>query len=134
MPWTILFEGLSFRNIILLRHKGCDLLSLSHCFCRTLFLNLSFKVSKSSIPCFRLGMYVLPGLLQKSLLLIPLFLLGSVFLMPYFLRCLGGTCAIPGAFGCRKTVALSDSFWFALIHDHSTPTQILLFMLWGKRK
>nr|GMD59895.1 V-type proton ATPase catalytic subunit A [Ipomoea batatas] len=45
------------------------------------------------------------GLLQKSLLLIPLFLLGSVFLRPYFLRCLGGTCAIPGASGCRKTVA-----------------------------
>nr|GMD72325.1 V-type proton ATPase catalytic subunit A [Ipomoea batatas] len=67
----------------------------SHCFCRTLFLNLSFTAWPVCTP---------RPVAEKLAADTPL-LTGSVFLMPYFLRCLGGTCAIPGAFGCGKTVA-----------------------------
>ncbi|CAH2050549.1 unnamed protein product, partial [Thlaspi arvense] len=45
-----------------------------------------------------------PRPVQQSLLLILLFLLVSVYLMHSSLSVLGGTCAIPGAFGCGKTV------------------------------
>ncbi|KAJ6802414.1 V-type proton ATPase catalytic subunit A [Iris pallida] len=71
--------------------------------CRTRCLSWSFEVSKMNSPCFRHGMLVHQGLLPQNLLL--MHLTGQC----PFPSMLGGTCAIPGAFGCGSTHSNFDT-------------------------
>ncbi|WJX47214.1 H(+)-transporting two-sector ATPase [Trifolium repens] len=109
-----MFLSYFFSSIFLLYSDKQGEVKLGRWCLRTLYWSLSFKVSKRSSPCFRVDMYAHQGLLHQNLQLILLFLLISSvpndFCFVYcvldalFPSVLGGTCAIPGAFGCGKTV------------------------------